>query len=104
MAYPVWLVFFLIIPIGLLFLTQHRLLWHYRRTIGMCVLGALIVSVPWDIVAVRSHIWGFQPASNSGITLVKLPVEEYIFIILAAVFISAVSLVLRQQLYPEKRK
>lgn len=80
MTYARFLGLFVVLPI--LFL-----MWRYRRTFtarSLAPMGILLVVVyaatsPWDNLAVKWGLWGFDPERIWGIKLGYLPLEEYLF-------------------------
>ena len=80
MTYARFLGLFVVLP--LLFLV-----WRYRRTFtawSLAPMGLLLVVVyaatsPWDNLAVKWGLWGFDPERIWGIKLGYLPLEEYLF-------------------------
>jgi len=80
MTYARFLGLFVVLPI--LFLAVR-----YRRTFtprGLAPMGLLLIVVyvattPWDNLAVRWGLWGFDPERIWGIKLGYLPLEEYLF-------------------------
>ncbi len=80
MTYARFLGLFVVLPI--LFL-----LARYRRTLswrGLAPLGLLLIIVyaatsPWDNMAVKWGLWGFDPERIWGVKLGYLPLEEYLF-------------------------
>lgn len=80
MTYARFLGLFVVLPI--LFL-----LWRYRRTFtarSLAPMGLLLVVVyaatsPWDNLAVKWGLWGFDENRIWGIKLGYLPLEEYLF-------------------------
>jgi lycopene beta-cyclase len=80
MTYARFLGLFVVLPI--LFLGVR-----YRRTLtarGLAPMGLLLVVVyaatsPWDNLAVKWGLWGFDPERIWGIKLGYLPLEEYLF-------------------------
>jgi len=70
---------------------EHRLKystkWKYLFP-GIAITAALFVV--WDIIFTLNGVWGFNPNYTSGINLLFLPVEEWLFFIsipFASVFI-----------------
>lgn len=57
------------------------------------ILGVISAGIPfiiWDILFTEHHIWGFNQRYLSGIKLINLPVEEWLFFItvpIACIFI-----------------
>ena len=80
MTYARFLGLFVVVPI--LFLA-----WRYRRTFtarSLAPMGLLLIVVyaatsPWDNLAVKWGLWGFDPERIWGIRLGYLPLEEYLF-------------------------
>ncbi len=80
MTYARFLGLFVVVPI--LFLV-----WRYRRTFtarSLAPMGLLLIVVyaatsPWDNLAVKWGLWGFDPERIWGIRLGYLPLEEYLF-------------------------
>ncbi|ATB45339.1 lycopene cyclase domain-containing protein [Corallococcus macrosporus] len=80
MTYARFLGLFVVVPI--LFLA-----WRYRRTFtarSLAPMGLLLIVVyaatsPWDNLAVKWGLWGFDPELIWGIKLGYLPLEEYLF-------------------------
>jgi len=88
MTYARFLGLFVVLP--LLFLV-----WRYRRTFtawSLAPMGLLLVVVyaatsPWDNLAVKWGLWGFDPERIWGIKLWYLPLEEYLFFGLQTVLV-----------------
>ena len=98
MTYLFWLLVFLWGPQLVLFLFYGPMLWRYRKTLILCMISALIFSVPWDWWAISSGTWMFPAGGNLGVRIGASPLEEYLFIIFATLFMSSITLVLRNLL------
>ncbi|SEM79336.1 lycopene cyclase domain-containing protein [Stigmatella aurantiaca] len=80
MTYARFLGVFVVLPI--LFLVVR-----YRKTFtarSLAPMGLLLIVVyaatsPWDNLAVKWGLWGFDPERIWGIKLGYLPLEEYLF-------------------------
>lgn len=97
MNYVWWLTCFVWVPEILLVATNFNILIRYWRTMLFCIFWALVFSVPWDLWAIRSHIWLFPPHANIGLWI-GLPLEEYFFIIFVTLLISSAIIVLQERL------
>ncbi|CAN5862365.1 MAG: lycopene cyclase domain-containing protein [Actinomycetota bacterium] len=53
----------------------YRQLGRLARALGCTGL----VFVGWDLLGARLGHWGYQPASVTGLRLLGLPIEEYLF-------------------------
>jgi lycopene cyclase domain-containing protein len=94
LTYLQWLAVFFCLPLTVLWLTHLRLLWSHRQTIRLCALWALILSAPWDWWATRTRVWTFPADTHLGFQIGGLPLEEYVFIVCATIFVSSFTLVL----------
>lgn len=94
MSYILWLIFFIWIPSVYLWLRNFHLLWKYRMVFLSAMVGTLLVSIPWDILAVRNHIWYFPQNGNLGMYIGELPLEEYLFMMTVTLIIASVAVVM----------
>lgn len=95
-TYIKWLIIFLSSPLLLLWIINFKLLWRYKRTIAFCICWALIFSIPWDYWAIQTKIWLFPQDTNIGLLLGGIPLEEFIFYVLATVFVSSITILVKQ--------
>ena len=79
-TYPLWLAVFFILPLALLWAFNYRTLKKHAAVLGFTAAGCLAISVPWDILSVRDHIWTFRQPQILGVYLLGLPIEEYFYI------------------------
>lgn len=98
MQYIFWLLFFVGIPTAILWAWQPKLLWKYRRTLLWAMFWALAFSIPWDIYALKTHIWLFPPEDNLGLLVFGLPVEEFIFMAASTLMIGSVTVIAKYYL------
>src|SRR3972149_11459596 len=80
-SYLIWLSIFVWFPTLLLWIFNFKLLWKYKITLLHIIFFSLIITVPWDLLAVKTHIWIFPKGTNLGIFVGELPLEEYFFFI-----------------------
>lgn len=96
--YLIWLLVFVMTPTFLIWFFNFNLLWRYKATLIHAIFFALVFSVPWDIYAVKSGIWHFPKEGNAGIQIGILPLEEYLFIILATLLIASITITIKYRL------
>lgn len=92
--YPLWLLLFLILPLGLIWSLQFRTLIRYRAALALTAVGCLAIAIPWDMLAVKDHIWYFSEPYILGVWLLGLPVEEYAYILLVSLLCSTVTILI----------
>lgn len=93
-TYFQWLAVFFGLPLAVLWATHFRLLRSQRQAIRASAIWALLLSVPWDWWATRMRVWTFPPDTHLGLWIGGLPLEEYVFIVGATMFVSSFTLVL----------
>lgn len=77
---------------------RFKQLWPYRKVILFITVIALATGLIWDYFAAKTKIWGWQEDCCSLPRLWDLPIEEFLFITLAAIYISSFTITLRQVL------
>jgi lycopene cyclase domain-containing protein len=92
-TYFQWLAIFFGLPLAVLWATYFRLLWSQRQAIRASAIWALLLSVPWDWWATRMRVWTFPSDTHLGFWIGGLPLEEYVFIVGATMFVSSFTLV-----------
>lgn len=97
-TYLSWLAIFIWSPTLILWLTNFDVLKRYKKTLGFCVFWALVFSIPWDIVAVRTTLWSFPREKSVGLWFADLPLEEHFFIIFVTFMIASLTLVLKSRM------
>ena len=93
-SYPIWLLLFLIVPLALLWIIKYKTLVKYMGVLGLTSIGSLAVSVPWDILSVNERIWYFSKPHIFGLSLLGLPIEEYVYIAGVALLSCSVTILL----------
>jgi lycopene cyclase domain-containing protein len=91
-SYPLWLLLFLILPLGLIGAFEFRTLMKYRLALALTAIGCLVLAVPWDMLAVSVHIWYFSEPYILGLWLWGLPVEEYVYILFVGLLSASVTI------------
>lgn len=97
MSYILWLSVFVWFPTILLFAFYFNLLWKYKKTLVWAMFFALVFSIPWDFLAVKTNIW-FFPEKTHIAMIGALPLEEYFFIIFVTLLISCLTIVIKYRL------
>jgi lycopene cyclase domain-containing protein len=67
------------------------------KAIFMAPIGSIIVSAPWDYVAIRDHIWYFQKPFIVGIYILGIPFEEYLFYIFMTLLFAMITVLIWQR-------
>ena len=101
-SYPIWLALFLLLPLALLWAIKYRTLRKHLGVLTLTAIGYLSVSVPWDILSVNDHIWYFAQPHIFGLSLLGLPIEEYVYIVGVALISCSVTILLWER-YGEKQ-
>jgi lycopene cyclase domain-containing protein len=80
MTYARFLGLFVVLPIlWLLFRYRRTLSWRGLVPMGLLLVVVYTATTPWDNLAVKWGLWGFEPERIWGIKLGYLPLEEYLF-------------------------
>jgi len=88
-----WLFYFVWLPTIILWIIYWRILIKYRAIFVRAVLGALLFSIPWDILAYLTRIWIWPKGCCVGLRIAYLPIEEYCFLIFVTIVVVTVTLV-----------
>ena len=96
LVYILWLVVFVWLPLSVLWIIYRCLVWNHKKTLIVCVIGALLFGIPWEIYAIGSGVWYFLPSSILGIYFLNIPIEEILFIVFTTLLISTIILILKQ--------
>ncbi|MCE9672193.1 lycopene cyclase domain-containing protein [Myxococcus stipitatus] len=80
MTYARFLGLFVLVPIVVqLFLYRRTFSARTLAPMGLLLCVVYAATSPWDNVAVKWGLWGFDPERIWGIKLGWLPLEEYLF-------------------------
>ena len=55
--------------------------YQYWKALFLSIAIMMAVFIPWDIIFTDNGFWGFNEAYFSGINIVNLPLEEWLFFI-----------------------
>jgi len=97
MQYLLWLLIFVGIPLIIMRVFNHKVLWPHKRTMLLVSFFSLLYCTPWDHLAVYFGQWFFPKESTVGINLGLLPIEEYCFFIFVSMLICCFTLILRDK-------
>ncbi|RKI07572.1 lycopene cyclase domain-containing protein [Corallococcus sp. AB030] len=80
MTYARFLGIFVVLPILFLLVRYRRTLsWRGLAPMGLLFIVVYAATSPWDNMAVKWGLWGFDPERIWGVKLGYLPLEEYLF-------------------------
>ncbi|WP_375756355.1 lycopene cyclase domain-containing protein [Corallococcus exercitus] len=80
MTYARFLGIFVVLPILFLLVRYRRTLsWRGLAPMGLLLIVVYAATSPWDNMAVKWGLWGFDPERIWGVKLGYLPLEEYLF-------------------------
>ncbi len=91
--YFTWLVWFVLLPMSILWFFFWNLLIRYKIIYFKAVIAALIFSVPWDVVAYLTKVWEWPRDCCIGPRIAYLPLEEYGFLVFVTLYIVTVTLI-----------
>jgi lycopene beta-cyclase len=77
-TYARFLLFFLVLPVGLLLLRADIRRGPWRPLLWLFPL-VYLATTPWDSWAVAHGLWSFPEGKTWGLRLFRLPAEEYLF-------------------------
>jgi lycopene cyclase domain-containing protein len=98
MTYTWILLIFGLLPLGLLWLAAPWTLRRYKASLVTIVILILMVSVPWEMIAV-GRIWYYSPSVTLGIKLLNLPIEELAFFVIDGLLVGTLALWLDEKFY-----
>jgi lycopene beta-cyclase len=89
MTYARFLGLFVVLPLLVMFVRYRRTLtWRGLAPMGLLLGVVYATTSPWDNLAVKWGLWGFDPERIWGIKLGYLPLEEYLFFGLQTLLVS----------------
>lgn len=98
LSYLWWLLLFCALPLTALWILYFDILRRSVRILVLAIIGALLVSVPWDVISIQERIWFFETPHILGVWLLGLPIEEWLFIIIVTALFASITLVLDAKL------
>lgn len=94
--YLSWLMIFFVFPTLLLWAIFHKLLWRYKRVYISSVMASVTVIVIMDSLAIKWQAWSWSSTRCSLPQIFNLPAEEILGAVLAAVYLSTLTLIMRE--------
>ncbi len=100
LTYIRWHILFTFLPTIVLWAIWGRYFLKYKKTILVISVLCIIWGFLFDITASPIlHVWYFPTAGKIGIWLWKLPLEEYLFLLLVPQELTCIFLLMRRVLY-----
>lgn len=93
-SYLQWVLWSIWLPIVVLWALFYRTLIKYPKTFIKVVAGSLLFGITWDYVAIRTNIWSYPTGCCMEQRIWRLPLEEPIWIVSAAILISTLTILL----------
>jgi len=97
MNYILWLLIFVCLPTLFLWIRYGSLLWKYKQVFFYGILFVGLFAIPWDLFAIANNIWFWPREGVTGIRLFSIPIEEYLFMITAGIYVCTVALIVKYQ-------
>lgn len=91
--YIQWLLWSIWIPVLVIWAFFFRILKNYPKTIIKVILGCLAFGITWDYFAIKTNIWYYPNGCCINQRVWGLPIEEFAWVVSAAVLISSVTIV-----------
>ncbi len=74
-------------PFLLIFLLDQEILFKYKKIFWKTTIGSLIFACPLIALSIRFDIW-YYPRPLTGLSLLGIPLEEYLFIIFTSILLT----------------
>lgn len=94
-TYLIWIGLFLGLPILTLALFGGRIWWRERRALAWTLFGSAGGGWAWDFSAIQLGFWSFNGIHQTGIVILGLPLEEWLWILGVSFLFGGLTLVLR---------
>lgn len=101
MTYTLILLILGMLPLGLLWLAAPWTLRRYKGTLLTIVVLILLISVPWEMLAV-GRIWYYSPTVIIGVRVLGLPLEEFAFFIVDGLLVGTLALLLDEKFHDRR--
>jgi hypothetical protein len=102
--YLVWLSIFFGIPLLGIWCLGYKKLIHYGPLFIRVIIVCVVLGSLWDVFAVAKSLW-YWPICCSMLPRVNtIPLDELLFMTMAAVLMASLTLVVREVLPPAKTK
>ena len=83
------------VPVIIYGLSQKR----YRKILSIVGLLGIPIGGVWDYISVNVlYLWSFNPNRITGIWILGLPLEEWLFFVLTSMMITTVTLLISERM------
>lgn len=86
MSYLQWLGLFFGVPLLFFLLIDPQIFIDHRKIFFKILFAVVLIGLPADYIAVNLGLWTF-PQGLFGITLLTIPIEEYLWVTMYATII-----------------
>jgi lycopene cyclase domain-containing protein len=100
-GYMLWLLLFVVIPTLILWGLNGKYLFHYRKVFLYCFVFSFLFGFVWDIWAIQTGMWYYPSAHILGPSFLRLPLEEYLFLLIGPVLFTSLALTARKYIRKE---
>ncbi len=94
MNYFQWMIIFMVLPIGIIYFLDRKLFQENLPVLYRTALGSIVLGFFWELVSVNSNVWSYSHTLLSGLNILSVPLEEFLFYVLATFLVSSLTIFL----------